>query len=393
MNLSVALTAAFIVSCSQQQEGDKITAGIMNAPEMEYVKSEPTVINISKIEEMEQTDFDGLIKSVKYIPLDNREIIGEISDVIIENKRMYILDSSSKKIFIYDLDGKLIKCINTRGHANNEFLLPFAIFFQNKELVVKDAQQLKILHYDKNGKFLKVNKSIASVYGASIKNYIINQLSKGQSFDNDVNYHLVSSVADSVCYKGFKYEPIQLDYLESDRLRYNYNRELLFQPSLSDTIYNIKSASQYSAKYVLKHKNSIWKKSKEKLSFDETIKLLRQGYTEVNHFFEVDKYLIMSISFYDKELKSLCDHYLIYDKEHKIASFVKDPEENFITNIFPLSLNSTSGNICVSSFNPFKFKYSMTKNKNLRVVNKELSNLIMQSTENSNPIVVLYTFK
>ena len=92
-------------------------------------------------------------------------------------------------------------------------------------------------------------------------------------------------------------------------------------------------------------------------------------------------------------MKSLCNHYLIYDKEHKIASFVKDPEENFITNVFPLSLNSTSGNICVSSFNPFKFKYSMTKNKNLRVVNKKLSNLIMQSTENSNPIVVLYTFK
>lgn len=50
---------------------------------MEYVKSEPTVININKIDEMEQTDFDGLIKTVKYVPLDNQELVGVINDVLV----------------------------------------------------------------------------------------------------------------------------------------------------------------------------------------------------------------------------------------------------------------------------------------------------------------------
>lgn len=380
-------------SCIHSNRQTKIASDIVMAPEMKYVKSQPIEINLNNIADMTFKKFEGLIKSVKYIPLDNREIIGEISDIIIENNRMYILDSSSKKIFIYDLDGKLIKCINTRGHANNEFLLPFAIFFHNKELVVKDAQQLKFLHYDKNGKFLKVNKSIASVYGASIKNYIINQLSKGQSFDNDVNYHLVSSVADSVCYKGFKYEPIQLDYLESDRLRYNYNRELLFQPSLSDTIYNIKSASQYSAKYVLKHKNSIWKKSKEKLSFDKTIKLLRQGYTEVNHFFDVDNYSIMSISKYDKRTKYLCNQYLLYDKNNKKTLYLENPTSGTINKICPITLIATHDNICISLINPNRLKYSLIKNSKIKLTDKQLSDIVMNSSENTNPVIVLFTFK
>src|SRR5574344_711205 len=389
------MSMLFIVtmcSCSNNSTLD-ITSDIINAPSMNYAKSSPLELDITKVDNISIKDFENLIDTIKYIPLDEKEIVGDISDIIIGNDRMYVLDTSLKKIFVYDLSGRLIKCINSRGHANNEFLLPCAIFFDNKHLVVKDGQQLKFLYYDKDGKYIKTTKSIASLYGVKQGKYFINQLAMGQSYDRDINYHMVSTVEDSVCSKGLLFDPIQVNSLESDRLRYNSKKELLFQPSLTDTVYSINSKDEYSAKYYIKHQNSIWQKSKESLSYDNISEFLRRGYTEVHHFFDVDNYSIMSISKYDKRTKYLCNQYLLYDKNNKKALNLENPTSGTINKICPITLIATHDNICISSINPNRLKYSLIKKSKIKLTDKQLSDIVMNSSENTNPVIVLFTFK
>lgn len=220
-----------------------------------------------------------------------------------------------------------------------------------------------------------------------------NQMGWRNSYSDNVNYHWVSTIKDSICYRGFEFAPIQKDYVESTRLKYNDKHELLFHPVLSDTIYHILSASKYTAKYVIKYPKSIWQKSNEWLSYDETTQLLKLDYKEVANFYEVKNYLIMSLSMYDKVNMALTSWYLLYDKRLEKGFFAKNLTLNVITNTCSLILNATFGSTCISSLNPYQLKCDLKRVLKIKVTDKQLSDIIMQSTENSNPIVVLYTFK
>lgn len=61
-------------SCSNNRTLD-ITSDIINAPSMNYVKSSPLELDITKVDNISIKDFENLIDTIKYIPLDERRLL------------------------------------------------------------------------------------------------------------------------------------------------------------------------------------------------------------------------------------------------------------------------------------------------------------------------------
>ncbi|MFC3417215.1 6-bladed beta-propeller [Algoriphagus hitonicola] len=52
------------------------------------------------------------------VPLDNRELIGEVSELFLDENHMLITDKrSTQKIYLYDWEGSLIQFLGTEGEG------------------------------------------------------------------------------------------------------------------------------------------------------------------------------------------------------------------------------------------------------------------------------------
>ncbi len=384
-----------IISCNNNVH--PVSGAIQNAHNMKYAKNDIIKINIDKQKDISQIEYEMLIDTVAYVQLDNKIPVAEITDIIIHNDRLFILDETSKKVFIFNKDGHLLHCINKRGRAENEYLLPTAIFLNQDEqkLYIKDGQQSKILCYDYDGKYISSNKAIPAIYATLLNNTNINQLAVGQSFDDNVNYHIVTSIGDSVCRKALPYYPIQMDYDVSDRLKYNYNNELLIHPSLSDTVYSIVNDSTYSAKYVFINKESVWKKANQELSFTDINDLLKSGaYNRIYNFYDTKEYAFLCIVKYNEEIKSLINNYCIYDKIHGcVLNVVNNSEILSINKICPLNVIGVHNNTCIAPINLYMLKRAISENPKIVIKDEKLKEMIDSSSEESNPVLVFYKMK
>ncbi|SFG98835.1 hypothetical protein SAMN04487988_11257 [Algoriphagus hitonicola] len=68
------------------------------------------------------------------VPLDNRELIGEVSELFLDENHMLITDKrSTQKIYLYDWEGSLIQFLGTEGEGPGEYK-----FQRNIQLLSKD---------------------------------------------------------------------------------------------------------------------------------------------------------------------------------------------------------------------------------------------------------------
>lgn len=72
-----------------------------------------------------------------------------------KNSLMYISDAASRKIFVTDLQGALIRSIGESGDGDGQFNLPVAMALNSKgHLVVADTFSAKIQVFDASGRFI-----------------------------------------------------------------------------------------------------------------------------------------------------------------------------------------------------------------------------------------------
>src|SRR5690554_4324573 len=89
-----------------------------------------------------------IIASTEFIPLetDNNNLIGQINKMLVSNGNIYILDKSSKQIFVFDMTGKFIQKIGVYGRGPGEYirLNDFIIDKSRNRVLTLDSYQRKI---------------------------------------------------------------------------------------------------------------------------------------------------------------------------------------------------------------------------------------------------------
>lgn len=389
---------SFLISCTKSHDKHDITKKIDSASLMRgNYNTDYVVINSEVYDKIDVHKYNDKIKNIKYIGLISDEPIGAFYQLMIFDEKIYILDNIIEKIFIFGTDGKIIRIINSRGRGPQEYigLGTMCISKTDSCLIVSDRLSMHLLYYSLEGGFLKKERGIANCFIESYDNKIMNQLDFGQSFseDIDLNFHIVSTLKDSVLKKAFPLYPIQKNAVVEKSLSYNSNGDLLCTPLYSDTVYQIINDSVYVPRYVLQQKKSIWNKKEESLTVEEKgAFILNEKYTCLGKpFLETDNFITYRIKISGEEVPLVASTNYYYDKSMKKSFyFASEQDPKSIPNYIPLA-ETIYNNFFVGYISQYNIESirNWEKTHEFYIENEELRNLIHSDTDWEG-IIVMY---
>jgi len=393
-------------SCTKSVKVHPVTESLMASDMMQIsYDSTITVIDHEKAVILPFEDFNARIKDIQYIPFFSREPIGGVDRLIIFDKYVIVLDAfKSESIFIFDLSGKLINVIHSKGGGPKEYHALFDICIDRRDsLIVLDDRLAPFkLFFTLEGQFVKKIRSIPCSYFEIFNDKIIGLLGFGQSYSREIheNYLIGVSINDSILYKGFPYYPLQVQAVNYRGLQYNYKDELLFKPNLSDTVYQFLNDSTLFVKYVVNQKKSVWEKRDENLSSTEYHSLVKEShYTFLTPpILETEKFLAYRIShglFNNATNRvQVAEMIFWYEKDKKQSfSYTMENLKSFpyIPNHVPQPI-AIWGNYFVGLTFPYEIDMMReTIQKHGVIINEKLNRIIMaEKNEDLEFILVLY---
>jgi hypothetical protein len=379
---------------------EHIAKTITNSGFMEQIPSELVEIDADNCIKLKyDSELDDKITDIRYIYLKTEEPIGYINKVMVHKNKIYVVDwMISHKVFIFDMEGNLINIISDQGPGPKEYTSLGYADICNDELIIADRRKAKRIYYTLEGKYIRQEKSLPCIEFAMLGDKFILQLGYPQSFDFNTTPILVVSVKDSALRRALPYQNIQ-KVTTHGFFSYNYMGDLLFTPTVSDTIYHILTDSTFTAKYFVNHKKSIWQLYKENLVHDEISQKIRDGYSRFgNFFYETEKNIHFSISFSSEQTNYILSNHYWYDKESKktyAKGSISHSEQNVITNFFPITVG-VCGNYYIGEIRPetiemFREHYQQAKGTkdSLYFKNEELRKII-EAEDDPNQVLVLY---
>jgi hypothetical protein len=385
-------------------EAQHISQTISQSDVMQQVPSNLTVINAEDdiIEIDELFELNNQITDLQYIYLKTEEPIGYINKVVIHKNRIIIADYMiTNKVFIFDIEGNLIKIISDKGGGPKEYRNLGCVETHNDEIIVADGQNLKRLYYTLDGKYIRHERCLPCIEFVAMDDKFILHLDYHQSFTYKTTPNLVVSTKDSAIRRALPYKKIQRE-TTSGSFKRNYKGDILFIPVVSDTIYQILTDSTYTAKYVVKHKKSVWQKYNEELQHDEILQLIRnEGYSQLySVFYETEKNIGFQLVSLKRENEGLIINSYWYDKatertyKNTVPTTINGPNEGH-PNIIPSPVG-VWGDYYIGEIRPEQIEAIMQFRKekkgtkdSIYFKNEEL-NKIMQLDEDPNQVVVLY---
>jgi len=135
------------------------------------ISGDTTVIKLDFKAEKTNVHEIGLIDDIKLLRLDCEEVIGEIRKVVRHNDRLYLMDSQTSKVFIFDVEGAYINHIARRGQGPEEYLQLVDIFVDPADATLNLVSRLdkKVLKFDADGsRLLKIERTPKSFHNLLI---------------------------------------------------------------------------------------------------------------------------------------------------------------------------------------------------------------------------------
>lgn len=252
---------------------------------------------------------------------------------------MFDFEYKSLNIHIFNINGEQINIIV--GKKFKESFQDIAILENENSLVVLTSSQT-LYYFTLNGEFIKKTNGLTCSEITTLNDKIaVNMAHPMMSVNLKRDFNIaITNKSMNIIRQGFPFYPVNnpANNAKSDIvLHKNHKNELLFSPTLSDTIYQIVNDSTYKVKYIVEQEKSIWKKCNEKLTSAECSKLqIHLGYTyRTENFLETTNYVNYSISYGSAEYNTTYPVFFWYDKRIKksfaIGQKTQDNEQTDIT--------------------------------------------------------------
>lgn len=191
-------------------------------------------------------DISSLVDSVVLVPLEatDQSLIGCIDKIICTDDRFYILDKrTSKKLFVFNSQGKFVRCIGQVGRGPGEYLEPsdFVVYPKEDLIIVFDQFGRQLLYYGTDGTFQRNVrlKYILKEIIPAFQDSLLFAIAGDNRHLEEIAKHdlLLINREGKVISKMLPYE-YRLNFSSSN----DYQREdslLLYHPTFSDKIYGI----------------------------------------------------------------------------------------------------------------------------------------------------------
>ena len=93
--------------------------------------------------------------SITVLETTENNLIGHVDKLSVVKDRMYVLDCDNSIILIYDINGKYLSKIASRGRARNEYTEIADFYVSENRLYLLDNMGMKLLIYDLFGQYIR----------------------------------------------------------------------------------------------------------------------------------------------------------------------------------------------------------------------------------------------
>ena len=150
--------------------------------------------------------YSSFVDSLSYIPLETKDdcLIREITDAILTNQYIFILDTPQQSVWIYSTKGKFIRSLHHQGNGPGEYinLIQFEYDADNRELLLLDGWNKSILRYSPDDKF--IDKTVLDIYPSDFKKtadgYLLSMLGAPDSIGGVYSYSFMAPPFDNIVY-------------------------------------------------------------------------------------------------------------------------------------------------------------------------------------------------
>lgn len=403
--LAVTITVITVLaSCRSKNSEYQLNGTNVNIVGLSNFKVNNTGIKTINIpDRIDNFKVDSMIniQTVKYVALETNPsyFIGRIDKLLVLDKQFIILDRLSKSVFIYSDEGKFISKISHVGHGPKEYISirDVAVDPEKKAVLLYDDFTNKILSYDYKGVFIGVKKiGIRFRNFRALKNgeYLLGVLNSPNDQLPEINRYsiLILSNLDKIKAKGFVNSEALMSnpYIQEEHFS-NFQKETIFSPRLTDSIYSISQTGLVTAKYFLNYSNKLPKNfldSKENNKHFEQIAADKYTYF-MGVFKENLTHLFLRINPPTGNYK-LC----FYNKKtNKTATFNKFTRSN--PNLLGFSQPIASKDSCfyeILSASSIAAQKKYLPN-NIKTMTRGNIKLVNSIKENDNPVIMIYSLK
>lgn len=140
--------------------------------------------------------YSMFVDSISYIPLEDNDdcLIGRVTDVIVSDDYLFVLDGKQQIVLTFDREGKFISSIDKHGNGPEDYmgLMQFEYDKEHNELLLLDGWAKAILHYTPEGTFVK--RDALDIYCSDFKvvndGYVLSMLGGCDSLGGVFHYDL-----------------------------------------------------------------------------------------------------------------------------------------------------------------------------------------------------------
>lgn len=292
--LSLIIIIILLISCNRKDNGSHKAENFKSPYEVDVsYKSNSKIKTSSFIEDFK----------IVQLSTSNDNLIFEISKIQYMNEKIYILDISGNRMFIFNNDGTLYKKLDKRGLGPGEYIQLMDFYIDEDILHVLDYTQQAILSYDSNLEFInKTNyKSFGSRFTYHNKSYWNYNEPSGQKSD----YQFSSYTKEGKSIKNF---------LPRNSTKHQYNwagvnvfalngEKKYLSPRYDDIIYSI-TDDNIKPEYVINFNERKFPENKNINNYD--LSDPNFSYFVKENFYKSTRYLIFD--FTSKRKRNFCIH-------------------------------------------------------------------------------------
>ena len=389
-NSVLPVVALYILACNTKSVS-------LNSPEAETILYDP--------DSTETIRLDDVVEVTKVIELKSdgyAGMIGEIRELLYTNGVFVVFDDANKLVQTFDENGNFIRRISSLGNGPHEYLdIRDVCITPNGNIAIVDTQKQRMLEFTVDGRYVS---SFPFECGPTEVEYLNNDTVvfdvAAQCFSTDDRINsceifLADRNKNGIGYYGedMYFKTGKSNYGMTFNQVYRFCGSVFFTLLENNTIYKLSEDGTMVPKYNLKLRPDdlvpVWD---EKIHRDEDMMTWMRNYLE-NPFFggafiEFDDYTLVRYTFHYEYLPML-----LYDHKKK-QTFALD--ESGSDGMFSLFYNYTpaimdDGHSLVCWVNPSVVRlyeeYGRSPNNEL------FREAIKDYTEESNPLLVVFTFK
>ncbi|MDR0698611.1 MAG: 6-bladed beta-propeller [Tannerella sp.] len=349
-------------------------------------------------------NFMGFIADYDTIRLEvtDNALIDQIAKIRIMNGRFYILSSNFNTAFIFSENGKFINKISDRGQGPGEYISinSFEIDPIHNKLLIGDSFSKKLFIYDENGRQERViqlsfNRMELTSDGAD---GFINFFSRdNKQFEEpgmrDYCVHFLDRDGQFVS-SQIPVEIQEIDRLTGRTVHCREDSSIFYQPMLSDIIYCIKNkkVKPYYKLYNRSDYGILSEKDRKTMTYlygrrNDFAPKQKNGYiVPWGNIIDTDSYVYTAFEGRDED-----DIHLFYNKKTK-KSIVFDSDKlsknESISNIFLKYIHCAKGDVFYSAPSTYRI------NKILPEMPESKLKTFLQNTEiDDNPVIISFSIK